>query len=124
MATMDDRHNCDQLKARADRLRDRQRARGMWALDDEETWREISETGSLNIWDDPDGDAWNEVTNQCNEWHEQLNNETEPPKMTPQTYVLTLTITTGTELDIALNALGNSDLSGATLETIQIGAGR
>ena len=44
--------------------------------------------------------------------------------MNPQTYVLTLTITTGTELDIALNALGNSDLSGATLETIQIGAGR
>lgn len=44
--------------------------------------------------------------------------------MAPQTYVLTLTITTGTELDIALNALGCSDLSGATLETIQIGAGR
>ena len=121
---MDDRHNCDRLKARANRLRDRQLQRGMWTLDDEGTWEEISETGALNLWDDPDGDAWNEVTNQCNEWHEQLNNETEPPKMTPQTYVLTLTITTGTELDIALNALGNSDLSGATLETIQIGAGR
>ena len=44
--------------------------------------------------------------------------------MTPQTYKPTLTITTGTELDIALNALGNSDLTGATLETIEIGAGR
>ena len=124
MPTMDDRHNCDRLKARADRLRDRQRARGMWTLDDEGTWEEISETGALNLWDDADGDAWNEVTNQCNEWAEQLSWEPEPPTMTPQTYVLTLTIITGTELDIALNALGNSDLSGATLETIQIGAGR
>ena len=44
--------------------------------------------------------------------------------MTPQTYKLTLTITSGTELDIALDALKCSNLSGATLETIEIGAGR
>jgi len=96
----------------------------MWTLDDEGTWEEISETGCLNIWDDPDDDAWNEVTAQCAEWTDQLNHETEHPLMTPQTYKLTLTITTGTELDIALNALGCSDLSGETLKTIEIGAGR
>ena len=44
--------------------------------------------------------------------------------MTPQIYKITLIITSGTELDIALDALKCSDLSGATLETIEIGAGR
>lgn len=45
---------------------------------------------------------------------------TERYLMTPSVYYLTIVLTTGTDLDIALDALKCSDLGGMTLATIQL----
>ena len=42
------------------------------------------------------------------------------PIMADNVYQLTITLTTGTDLDLALTALECSDLGGMTLETIRI----
>ena len=77
MPTAAEIRNCDNLKARADRIRERQVARGMWTLDDEGDWEEIRRNGALDLWDDDaEGYAWNATMNLCAGWTAELDAET------------------------------------------------